>query len=419
MRVRRMDTLRGEGRSTSSRASRRFRQVLVGLQIAITVVLLVGATVLISSIEHLHAVHLGLSPDAVGARVIFPDARTTSVERKTAFARSLVARARQLPGVRAAAIASDLPFADGYLSLGIQLEPGAPDVRPVTRIRLVGPGYFEALQIPMLAGRTFSSSDSKPGVHHAVVNRAFAKKFFGTQAAVGHRLSFGEDVAGKQIWYDVVGVTEDALDTSLTAPAPPIAYADAEMPAAITLLDQVDSGFAIVVRGDGSPEPLVAAMTAIVHDVDRDSAAYDVETIGDLVGRSYRQRTALEWILTALAFASILVAIIGLYGVTSYSVAERTSEIGVRRALGATRFAIIRLILTETAVVVGLGIVVGIICAFGMRSLLASFLYGVDAADPASYVLVCGGIAVVALLSALAPARAAGNVPPSRALKVG
>jgi ABC-type antimicrobial peptide transport system permease subunit len=180
----------------------------------------------------------------------------------------------------------------------------------------------------------------------------------------------------------------------------------------------MESGFAIVARGESAPDALVAAMTTIAREVDREAVVHDAETIGDLVQRSYRQRTTLEQILTAFALASILVAIIGLYGVTGYTVAERTSEIGIRRALGASRLAIIRLILTETAVVVGLGMIVGVISAFSTRSLLASFLYGVEAADPASYAIVCAGIAVVAMLSALAPARAAASVLPSRALEV-
>jgi putative ABC transport system permease protein len=426
VRVQPMESLRGDGRSTSSHASRRFRQTLVGLQIAMTLVLLVGATTLIRSVEHLHAVDLGVATEAVGARVVFPDARKSRPERKTAFARAIVERAAHLPGVTAAAIASDLPFGDDYLRLGVQLEPGAPKENVVTRLRLAGPGYFQATQIPILSGRAFSTTDATPGVDTAIVNRAFATEVVGTLAAVGHRLSYrahkpptigpgGKPVEGAQIWYDIVGVVEDALDTSVTEPALPMVYVDAERADAMSLMD---SGFAIVARGESDPEALIAAMTTIARDVDREAVVYDAQTIGDLAQQTYRQRTTLEQLLTAFALASILIAIIGLYGVTSYTVAERTNEIGIRRALGATRPAIIRLILAETAVVVGLGMVVGLLCAFAMRSLLASFLYGVEAADPASYAIVCAGIAVVALLSALAPARAAAGVLPSRALEV-
>lgn len=425
VRVRPMESLRSEGRSTSSRASRRFRQTLVGMQIAMTLALLVGATSLIRAVEHLHAVDLGVAADAVGARVIFPDARKSSPERKTAFARAIVERATHLPGVTAAAIASDLPFGDDYLKLGVQLEPRAPKQNVVARLRLVGPGYFQATQTPILSGRAFSASDSTPGVDTAIVNRAFATQYLGTLAAVGHQLSYrahkpptigpdGKTIEGAQIWYDIVGVVEDALDTSVTEPPPPMVYVDAERADAMSLMD---SGFTIVARGE-SPDALVAAMTTIAREVDREAVVYDAETIGDMAQQTYRQRTTLEQLLTAFALASILIAIIGLYGVTSYTVAERTSEIGIRRALGASRPAIIRLILTETAVVIGLGMVVGIISAFSTRSLLASFLYGVEAADPASYAIVCAGIAVVAMLSALVPARAAASVLPSRALEV-
>ena len=426
VRVRPMETLRGEGRSTSNRASRRFRQTLVGMQIALTLVLLIGAAVLIRAVDNLQAVHLGFATDAVGAHVIFPDARRTSVERKTSFARAIVERTAHLPGVKAAAIASDLPFGAAGLSLGLQMEPRAPKVNVVARLRLVGPGYFQATTIPLLSGRTFSAADAAPGVHRAIVNRAFAAQFVGTLAAVGHPLSFreheppttspdGKPVEGAQIWYEIVGVVEDALDTSVTEPAPAMVYVDAEMANAMALMG---SGFTLVARGEAVPDALVAAMTTIAREVDREAVVYDVETIGGMVQRSYRQRTTLEQILAAFALAAILVAIIGLYGVTSYTVTERTSEIGVRRALGASRSDIIRLILTETAVVVGIGMAVGILCALSTRSLLVSFLYEVEAVDPASYVIVCVGIAVVAALSAFAPARAAASVLPSRALEV-
>ena len=385
------------------------------MQIAVTLVLLVGATTLIRSVERLHAVDLGFAPDAVGARVIFPDARQASIERKTAFARTLVERASHLPGVQAAALASDLPFGDDMIRLGAQLEPGAPKENLIANLRLVGPGYFDAMQIPLLAGRAFSTADAAPGVYHVVVNRAFATQDLGTLAAVGHRLSYrARRPDGTQIWYDVIGV-EDALDTSVTAPAEPMVYVDAERADAMALMG---AGFTIVARGDTAPDALVTALATVVRDIDREAAIYDVAPIGEVAQRSYHQHTMLEHLLAAFALASILVAIVGLYGVTSYAVAERTSEIGIRRALGASKRAIVRLILTETAAVVGLGLVAGIACTLAARSLLASFVYGVEAADPAVYAIVCAGIAGVALLAALVPARTAARVLPSRALEV-
>ena len=423
-RVRPMESLR-EGRSTSSRASRRFRQALVGTQIAMTLVLLVSATTLIRAIAHLQAVKLGVATDAVTARVVFPDSRRTSPERKVAFERAMVERASHLPGVKAAAIARDMPFSNDVIKLGVQLEPNAQE-NVVTDIRLVGPDYFQAMGIPILSGRAFSAIDSTPGVHHLIVNRAFATQLLGTLAAVGHQLSYrthlpattgpdGKPVEGAQIWFDIVGVVEDSLNRSVTKAAAPMVYGDAEWPDAMTLMD---SGFSIVVRGESGSDALVAAMTTLVRGVDREVAVYDVDTVGHMAELTYRQRTSLERLLIAFALASILVAMIGLYGVTSYTVAERTSEIGIRRALGASRLRIVRLILKETAVVVASGLAAGVVAALSMRSLLASFLYGVDAADPALYCVVCIGIAAIALLSALAPAWNAAQVLPSRALEV-
>lgn len=426
MRMRPMESLRGEGRSTSNRASRRFRQALVAVQIAMTVVLLISATTLIRAVARLDAVELGVAPDAVAARVVIPEARKASPERKIAFARALVERTTRLPGVTAAAIASDAPFGNDYLRLSVELDPRAPTRDVIARLRLAGPGYFQAVQIALVSGRAFSARDATPGIDTAIVNRAFATAYFGTPDVVGRQLSYrahrpptvgpdGKTVEGAQIWYDIVGVVDDAFDTSVTEPPPPMVYVDSEREDAMSLMA---SDFVLVAYG-GSPDALADALPAVVREADRDAVVYDARTIGDLAHETYHQRTTLEELLAAFALASILIAIVGLYGVTSYTVAERTAEIGIRRALGASRAAIMRLVLAETAVVVASGMVVGLGCALAMRSMLASVLDGIDAVDPASYATVCVGIAAVALLSALAPARSAAQVMPSRALAVG
>lgn len=425
LRVRPMETLRGEGRSTTNRASRRFRNALVGVQIAMAVMLLIGATNLIRSVRHLEAADLGFDTTAVAARVVWPDSRTTSFEQKTAFARTLVTRVKGVAGVKAAAIASDLPFGNDSMALGLELEPGAPKRNVGAGLRLVGPEYFKAMGIDILSGRVFSARDARPGVHTVVVNRAFAIRLLGAKAAVGHRLSYrehepsttgpdGKPVEGAQIWYDIIGVVDDTLDATVTEPASPRVYVDAEIPKAMTLME---SGFAIVARGGADPNALVAAMATITRALDRQATVYDVEQLSAKVQRSYRQRTVLKQVLTVFGLVSIIVTIIGLFGVTSYAVVQRTREIGIRRALGASRGAIMRLILTETAIVVSVGICVGLVCAYSMRTLLASLLYGVEATDPTSYAVVCLGLGIVALLSALAPARAAARVLPSSALK--
>lgn len=425
VRIRPMDSLRADGRSTSSRGARRFRELLVALQVAMTLSLLVSAAVLIRSVQNLQATSPGFDTNAVGARVLLPDARKENVEQKSAFAKAILARAEHLPGVKAAAIASDLPFSNEGVSLGLQLEPRAPKPNAVARLRLVGPGYFKAMGIPLISGRAFESADAAPNVHHVIVTRAFALQHLGTLDALGKKLSYreheegpvgpdGKRAEGPQIWYDIIGVAEDTLDTSMTQPPEPLVYVHAEAPNAMAL---IDSGFAIVATGPSDPSALVTALATVARDVDRDAAVYEVTVLGDLVESSYRQRTTLEYLLTAFALASVILAAIGLFGVTSYAVAERSGEIGIRRALGASRGAIVAMILRETGVIVAIGMVFGLACALSARTLLASFLYGVGAADPLVYVVVCLGLGVVAMLAALAPARAAASVMPSRALE--
>ncbi|HEY2515673.1 MAG TPA: ADOP family duplicated permease [Polyangiaceae bacterium] len=428
--VRPMDSLRAEGRSSSSRGARRFREVLVALQVAITLALMVGAALLIRSVQELGAVRPGFDPHAVAARVLFPDARKESPERRVAFAREVLDRASHLPGVTGAAIASDVPFGNGQMALGLQMEPKAPKENVVAGLRLIGPGYFEAMGIPLLSGRGFQSGDAAKGVHRVVVNRAFAMQVVGTLNAVGHQLSYREHEEvpeaeqgaegapkrqGAQIWYDIVGVADDSLEDSVTKGAEPLVYANIESLAAMSLME---SGVAVVARSSGDGDALLGALATVARSVDRDAAVYDVDTLGNMVQRSYRQRSSLEALLGAFALASIILAAIGLFGVTSYAVAERSGEIGIRRALGATRGTIIGMILGETGVIVGFGALAGLACAWSMRTLLASFVYGVGTTDPVVYLAVALGIGVVAMLAALAPARAAASVTPSRALEV-
>jgi predicted permease len=390
-----------------------------------TLSLLISAAVLVRSVHNLQATNPGFDTTAVGARILLPDARKNSPEHKAAFARAVLTRAEQLPGVTAASIVSDLPFGNAGMTLGLQLEPRAPKQNAVARLRLVGPGYFKAMGIPLLSGRAFESADASPSVHRVIVSRAFAAQQLGTLDALGKKLSYreheegtvgpdGKKTEGAQIWYEIIGVAEDTLDTSMTQATEPLVYVHAEAANAMTLMD---SGFAIVARGSGDPSALVTALTTIARDVDRDAAVYEVEVLGAMVEASYRQRTTLEYLLGAFALASVILAAIGLYGVTSYAVAERSGEIGIRRALGASRGAIVAMILKETAIIVGIGMAVGVACALSAGSLLASFLYGVSAADPLVYVVVCLGLGVVAMLAALAPARAASSVMPSRALE--
>lgn len=418
LRVRPMETLRSGSRGSSSRASRRFRELLVALQVAATVVLLATAALLVRSVMLMHAADLGFDGACVGARVLYSPLYKDDYARTGSFARAVLDRAEHLPGVRSAAIASDLPFDGSTPSLGLELEPGAPNKVGYADVHLVSPNYFRTMGMNLLAGRYLTDADLPPeesavGTRPVVVNRTFAKRLLGTESAIGHRFHPTQSTPAEvKLWYEIVGVVEDTLDVSLTRAVEPAAYFPFT-----TEVRFWGTGFAVVVRGDGDPAMLLEALPRLTREVDRDAPVYDAEVLGRMVARSYRERTSLEKLLTAFAIASIVLAGIGLFGVTSYAVAERSNEIGIRRALGASRGDIMAMVLREAAVIVGIGVVAGLACAWAARSLVSSFLYGITAADPVVYVAVGIAVAASALAATIAPARTAASVPPARALE--
>lgn len=419
LRVRPMETLRSGSRGSSSRGSRRFRELLVALQVTATVVLLATAALLIRSVMLMHAVDLGFDSACVGARVLYSPLYKDDYARTAGFARAVLERAERLPGVRSAAIASDLPFDGSTPSLGLELEPGAPNKIGYADVHLVSPNYFRTMGMNLLAGRYLTDADLPPtdnavGTRPVVVSRAFAKSLLGTENAVGHRFHPTQTAPNSDVklWYEVVGVVEDTLDVSLTRPVEPAAYFPFT-----TEVRFWGTGFAVVVRGDGDASALLEALPKLTREVDRDAPVHDAEVLRETVARSYRERTSLEKLLIAFAIASIVLAGIGLFGVTSYTVAERGNEIGIRRALGASRGDIMAMVLREAAVIVGSGVVAGLACAWATRSLVSSFLYGITAADPLTYVAVGVAVALAAVAATIAPARAAASVPPARALE--
>ena len=424
LRVHPMDSLRGSGRSSSGRAARRVRALLVALQVAVSVVLLGGAGVILRSIEKLRDVDPGFDRTAVGVRVLLPPPPpvagkpwfVTPHERAAPLARAVRERAERIPGVLSAAVASSLPFSRQVM-FGFEVAPPARDDQCHALLQLVTPEYFGTLGIRLVSGRAFDDADARTGGLDQeggaiIVNRTFAKDVLGTEDALGHRVSwFRKTPDGSPVWLQIVGVAEDVLDADLTRRVDPLIYT----PFTGLVRPHGDS-FAVVVKSSGDPQATLAALQAAVRDVDASVPIYEAEVIGDLTEGSYWQRSALALALSCFALTALVLAAIGLFGVTSYNVSERLGEIGIRRALGATRASILRMILSGTAGVVALGLALGMAVAWAARALLGSFVFGITSVDPLTYVVVCLGVALFAMLAALAAARGATRVEPSRTL---
>ncbi len=422
-----MDALRGEGRSSQSRRARRVREALVAIQVATTLALLVNAGLLVRSVRALLAVDPGFRMDNVVAAAL--QASTVNGDGPESFeaqradaerlARRVYERLAQLPGVSHATVAGDLPF-DWFAGMQMmQPEPASGRGPQPAHPHFISPGYFETLGIRLISGRDFRADDPKDPPT-AVVNRSFARELLGVEDAVGHTFRFGvpPDQRGRAPeppWIQIVGMSDDALEVDLVSGARPGIYLPLfARPLGLRTPNSV--GFAVAVRAPGQLEAVTAALPAAIREVAPDAAVFIVEELAERVQQSFWERTALLRVLSAFALAAVVLGAIGLFGVTGYAVAERAPEIGIRRALGASQGQILRLILRETAVVVCLGMVLGVLASWLGRQVLETFLFGVSAADPVTYLIVIGGILLVALLAALLPARAAAAISPVRAL---
>jgi hypothetical protein len=333
-------------------------------------------------------------------------------------ARRVLHRLEQLPGATSACVASDLPF--DFMDRTQMFEPEVAAQRPPQPVNphWISPGCFSTFGTRLLSGRDFNLEESMDPPR-AIVNVSFARQLLGVQDAVGHHFRFARppDLRGEEPppWIEIVGMSEDALEIDLSAaPKPAVYFPFLSNP--LLMASGSSARFAIAVKAPGDPRALISALPKAVGEVTHDAPVFDAGPLLDYVEHTFRERAALEALLSAFGIAAVILGAVGLFGVTAYSVAERAPEIGIRRALGASRGEILRMVLRETGAVVLFGMTLGLVVSWLGRGLLEAFLFGVSAHDPVTYASVCLGVALVATLASLVPARAAAAISPSRAL---
>jgi len=428
-RVQPADALRGEGRTTDTRRARRVREGLLVLQVAITTALLLGAGLLARSVSALLAVDPGFSRDeVVTANVMLPfepppesiepAARQEMFEERHAVvmgkARAALERLRRLDGVSSATVTIDVPFDWHTWPARLDLPPAAPQREVMAVAHYVGPGFFETLGVPLLSGSDFGAKFDEAG-DVAVVSRSFTRAL-GVRDAVGQRFRWIPPVGapGPDDWVRIIGMVDDTLETDLTAPAPIHVYYPFSR-GALSVAGPSAAGFTLAVRS-ADPDRLLSELPPALSSVLPGAPLHPLQRLSDWVDKSFWQRTALSRVLSVLALAAVVLSAIGLFGVTSFAVTQRFGELAIRRALGATRRAVIGHVLGEIALIAGAGVALGGLLAWFARQLLAAFLFGVGALDPVTYGGVCLGVALVSTLAALGPALAASRVSPARAL---
>ena len=409
--------LKTSGRGTTSGRSRaRLRNTLVVAEIASCVVLLTGAGLLIQSFVRLENVSPGFRPDHVlTMQITLPDSRYDGWQ-VAGFYQRLLDRLQALPGVRYAGIARNLPLSgvDASLNFTVENRPVVASAdQPRAKYRAASADYFTALGIPLLRGRFLERTDGQrtPGV--VVINNTLANSMWPNEDPIGKRIKAGFD---DSIWCTIVGIAGDVKHTGLDAKVNPETYYDYQQ-VPIALMSFVEGTMTIVLRTNGAPESLAAPVRNEVRNLDPNLAVFNVKTMDSLVAGSVTQPRFRALLVGAFAAVALILASIGLYGVITYSVTQRTNELGVRMALGAQKSDVLGLILGQGTTMAGIGIGIGLVLSFGLMRVISKLLFDVRAWDPATFVVTAGVILVVAITACLIPALRAMRLDPVVALR--
>lgn len=409
-RVNPINALRSGDRISAGKVSRRLRELLVTVQVAASLLLLINASVLIRSGLELTRVAPGFTvDDVVSGQLALPEQRYDD-ERARQFVDSSLESLRAIPGQRAVAMASQLPLGGTYTSQVFLDAQVATDDVVYAEERHVSPGYFAALGVPLLRGRDFSQRDRVGSAAVAIINRSFATKWMNGNAGVGRRFSNRRDANGEPDWYEVVGVVDDFRDFGLDQPPKPTFF--------LPLAQAPVTKLAVIARANDTVTPnFLMEVRRRVASIDGNVPLYGFGTLRSALQASYAPRTVLTGLLITIALSALLLAAIGLFGVTSYTIYQRIPEFGIRRAIGASPGKIFRLVLGETSVFIVSGMAVGAAGAWAGRRLLASWLFGVAVADVPSWSIAALITFGVSLLAVIPPARMAATVSPMVSLK--
>jgi putative ABC transport system permease protein len=400
-------------RATASRERRRLERVLVAAQLALCLVLLVGAALLGRSLQSLYAVDPGFR--AAGSwtfGMYLPADRYPEDAMAPPFFARLEERLLALPGVEGAGAVSILPLSGGYSCSSIVAEGDAaadPAAQPCAEERIVTSGYFGAAGLPVLAGRGFGAGDSAAAGKVAVVSESFARHHWPGASPLGRRVGWGDEASESTAWMTVVGVVADVRHFGLDAPHKPEVY----MP----LAQVPSSGMEVVVRTAGDDAPVVDSLRGAVAELDPQLPLARLRPLDELVADSTAARRLRTWAVGGFAALATLLASAGLYGSLAHAVGTRRRELSVRMAVGAGRRQIVRLVLGEGAALAAAGLLVGGGAAIAGARALRQLLFGVEPLDAASFAAAAGVLALVALIAAWLPARRAAAVEPAQVLR--
>jgi putative ABC transport system permease protein len=407
------ETIRETGRGVSgNRRQSRFRQALIVVEVALSVVLLVGAGLLFRSFMRLQSVDTGFVAEHVWTAKLTPSG--TSYKNQAdydKFYSQVLEKVSAVPGVQDAGVINTLPLDKGPTA-GFRVdgrEVTTPDKWPSANYRAVSPNYFRAMGIPVLQGRAYTDRDNSSSPPVMIVNQKLADEEFSGENPIGKRLTFGNPGNQQPVWFEIVGVVANVRSLELREePTAELYFAS---------LQDYWPAMSLVVRSSVDSPNLSASVRQIVNEVDKSVPVSNVQTMDHVVSASITQPRFNLFLLGLFSTVAMLLSAAGIYGVTAYSVTQRTHELGIRIALGAQVGDVLKMILGQGMAVIGVGLVIGLAAAFALVRLLRSFLFGVGEKDPFTFVAITVLLLLVALLACYIPARRATKVDPLEALR--
>ncbi|HWO00191.1 MAG TPA: ABC transporter permease [Blastocatellia bacterium] len=403
--------LKEGGRSGSARRS--VRGLFVVAEVALALVLLVGAGLLLKSFQRLQEVDPGFRADhLLTMQLSLPATKYKEPQQVDAFFQQSLEKVKALPGVESAGVSTSVPMSGSGSSGSFSIEgrtPAPGEMSPWGNRWFAGASYFQTMNIPLVRGRYFDDRDVRDAPQVAIIDETMQRKFWPDEDAIGKRISFQRDPEGNPIWREVVGVVGHVKQRGLEGESPVQYYVPhRQLPT---------NGLFLVVRTTGEPASVASAVRGAIQEVDRELPIFRVSTMERMVADSMAQRRFAMTLLGVFAIVALILASVGLYGVMSYSVTHRTNEIGIRMALGAQVTDVLAMVVGQGMKLSLAGVGIGLAGAFALTRVMRTLLFSVSATDPLTYVVVALLLAGVSLAACYVPARRATKVDPMEALR--